>query len=57
MIENGGYGATYAAPMATVLMERFLASDDSTFVSKKPILYDRMRNAKLKNFLPDSISN
>lgn len=57
VVENGGYGATYAAPMATILMERFLAGDDSTFVSKKPILYDRMRNAKLKNFLPDSISN
>lgn len=54
VIENGGYGATYAAPMATVLIERYLAGNDSTFVSKKPILYDRMRNARLKNFEVDS---
>ncbi len=55
VIENGGYGATYAAPMATVLLERFLAGSDSSFVSKKPILYDRMKNAKLKSFERDSI--
>jgi penicillin-binding protein 2 len=54
IVENGGYGATYAAPMATVLLERYLAGHDSTFVSKKPILYDRMCNAKLKNFSKDT---
>lgn len=54
VIENGGYGATYAAPMVTVLLERYLAGNDSNFVSKKPILYDRMRNAKLKNFKSDT---
>lgn len=57
VIENGGYGATFAAPMATVLIERFLASVDSAFVSKKPILYDRMKNSVLKNFNPDSLAN
>jgi penicillin-binding protein 2 len=56
VIENGGYGATYAAPMATVLIERYLAKDTGKFVSKKPILYDRMKNAVLKNFSLDSIN-
>ncbi len=55
IIENGGFGATYAAPMATVLMERFLAKTDSVFVSKNPVLYERMRTAKLKNFSQDTL--
>jgi len=55
VVENGGYGATFAAPIATVLMERYLAGVDSTFVSKKPVLYDRMKNTRLRNFINDSL--
>ena len=56
VVENGGFGATYAAPMATVLLERFLALDTGKFVSKKPLLFERMKTSILKNFTTDSIN-
>lgn len=41
LIENGGFGATWAAPMASLLMERYLKQNKET---AKPDMYKRMLN-------------
>src|ERR1700722_19173605 len=41
-IENAGYGATWAAPIASLLIEKYLK--DSVAVARKPI-EDKMINA------------
>ena len=39
LIENGGYGATWAAPMASLLMEYFITGNTQ---SSRPQMYQRM---------------
>ncbi|MCO6495954.1 MAG: penicillin-binding protein 2 [Bacteroidetes bacterium] len=41
IIENGGFGATWAAPIASLLMERYLKQSNET---AKPEMYKRMLN-------------
>ena len=45
-VENSGYGATWAAPIASLLMEKYLK--DSVTVKRKSV-EDKMYNAKLIN--------
>ncbi len=55
-IENAGFGATWAAPIASLLIERYLK--DSVTVKRKPI-EDKMMNARLINkyvYTIDSVS-
>jgi penicillin-binding protein 2 len=44
VIEESGYGASWAAPIATLIIEKHLSQDT---VSKKPYMIDRMINANL----------
>jgi penicillin-binding protein 2 len=39
IVENGGYGATWAAPMATLMIEQYLNNGATTQV---PTLLDRI---------------
>jgi penicillin-binding protein 2 len=39
LIENGGFGATWAAPMASLIMEKYITRKE---VSAKPEMYQRM---------------
>ena len=41
LIENGGFGATWAAPMTSLIMERYITGSDKT---SKPDMYKRMLN-------------
>ena len=45
IVENGGFGADYAAPIANLMIERYLATDKT--VTKKPDMLKRMLNANL----------
>ncbi|MBC7426256.1 MAG: penicillin-binding protein 2 [Bacteroidia bacterium] len=45
IVENGGFGATYAAPIATLMIEKYLNGD--TGKTKKPEMLKRILNAKL----------
>lgn len=45
IVENGGFGADYAAPIANLMIERYLSTDKT--VSKKPDMLKRMLNANL----------
>ena len=46
IVENGGYGADYAAPIANLMIERYLSKDRS-IPSQKPDMLDRMLKANL----------
>lgn len=46
IVENGGFGADYAAPIANLLIERYL-SPDRKQPSSKPDMQKRMLNANL----------
>ena len=46
VVENGGAGAAYAAPIACLMIERYLATD-KTQPSKKPDMLKRMLEANL----------
>jgi len=46
IVENGGFGADYAAPIANLMIERYLSAD-KTLPSKKPDMQKRMLNANL----------
>jgi hypothetical protein len=46
IVENGGYGADYAAPIANLMIERYLSKDRSV-PSQKPDMLDRMLKANL----------
>lgn len=46
IVENGGFGADYAAPIANLLIERYLATD-KTAPSSKPEMQKRMLTANL----------
>ena len=55
-IENAGYGATWAAPIASLLIEKYLK--DSVSVKRK-VMEDKMLNAHLINkyvYTIDSVS-
>ena len=41
-VENGGFGATYAAPMASLMVEKYLKGE-----IKRPALEQRMKEANL----------
>jgi penicillin-binding protein 2 len=41
-VENGGFGATYAAPMASLMVEQYLTGE-----VKRPDLEKRMKEANL----------
>ena len=43
-VENAGFGATWACPMATLLIEQYLTGE-----IKRKALYDRMTTADLIN--------
>ena len=45
-VENGGFGADYAAPIANLMIERYLAKDRSV-ASQKPEMLSRMLKANL----------
>ena len=44
VVENAGYGATWACPVATMMMEKYLTDSVS-----RPDLYDRIRSAHFIN--------
>jgi penicillin-binding protein 2 len=44
VVEESGYGASWAAPIATLIIEKYLSQDS---VSKKPYMIERMVNANL----------
>lgn len=44
IVENAGYGATWAAPIANLMIEKYL---NPTEKSKVPALFDRMKNGAL----------
>ena len=44
IVENAGFGSTYAAPIATLMIEKYL-----THKVKRKELEDRMINANLMN--------
>lgn len=44
LVENGGYGSTYAAPIASLMMEKYIQSDSAT---KRPDLYKRLIETNL----------
>ncbi|MCC6817944.1 MAG: penicillin-binding protein 2 [Bacteroidia bacterium] len=46
IVENGGFGADYAAPIANLLIERYMATD-KTAPSSKPEMQKRMLTANL----------
>lgn len=46
IVENGGFGADYAAPIANLLIERYMAKDKSA-PSSKPEMQKRMLTANL----------
>ncbi len=46
IVENGGFGADYAAPISNLLIERYL-SPDRKLPSSKPDMQKRMLNANL----------
>ena len=46
IVENGGFGNAYAAPIANLLIERYLATD-RTLPSAKPEMLKRMLDANL----------
>ncbi|MBL7837590.1 MAG: penicillin-binding protein 2 [Bacteroidetes bacterium] len=46
IVENGGFGADYAAPISNLLIERYLATD-KTAPSSKPEMQKRMLTANL----------
>jgi penicillin-binding protein 2 len=46
IVENGGFGADYAAPIANLMIERYLSTDKKA-PSKKPEMMKRMLNANL----------
>jgi penicillin-binding protein 2 len=50
MVENSGFGATWAAPVASLMMEKFLTDSIS-----RPELYERMRNGNLLPTRQDSL--
>ena len=45
IVENGGYGATYAAPIANLIIEKYLLKKEE---SQKPDMLERMLNAKVQ---------
>lgn len=45
VVENGGFGNAYAAPIANLMIERYLATDKT--VTKRKDMLDRMLNANL----------
>lgn len=45
IVENGGFGATYAAPIASLIMERYLSTDKTK--SKKPEMLKQMMESSL----------
>ena len=46
IVENGGFGADYAAPIANLMIERYLSNDRKN-ESKKPEMLKRMMTANL----------
>ena len=46
IIENAGFGATYAAPIASLMMERYLHPERDT---RKPDMKESMFNSRLEN--------
>jgi penicillin-binding protein 2 len=49
-IENGGFGATWAVPMASLLLEKYLKGS----VDKNRLwMADRLLNANLMKFVPN----
>jgi penicillin-binding protein 2 len=48
-IENGGFGATWAVPMASLLLEKYLKGSVDP---KRQWVEDRLLNANLMNFVP-----
>jgi penicillin-binding protein 2 len=46
-VENGGYGATWAAPIASLVIEKYLNGKIS---QERKWLEDRIINANLINF-------
>jgi penicillin-binding protein 2 len=53
IVENGGFGADFAAPIANLMIERFLAKDRSE-TSKKPEMLNRMLKSDLIGNTKDS---
>ena len=45
VVENAGYGATWAAPMCTLMIEKYLNRDT---VSQRPFLEEKMFNTEIK---------
>jgi penicillin-binding protein 2 len=41
-VENGGFGASYAAPIASLMVEKYLKGE-----SRRPALEQRMKSANL----------
>ncbi|HMT29579.1 MAG TPA: penicillin-binding protein 2, partial [Bacteroidia bacterium] len=50
MVENSGFGATWAAPVASLMMEKYLTDSIS-----RPELYERMIKGNLLPTRQDSI--
>jgi len=50
MVENSGFGATWAAPVASLMMEQYLTDSIS-----RPELYERMINGNLLPTRQDSL--
>jgi len=49
-IENGGYGATWAVPMASLLIEKYL---NGSIAENRVWMEERMFNANLMQFVPN----
>lgn len=49
-IENGGYGATWAVPMASLLIEKYL---NDSIAENRSWVEERMLNANLMQFVPN----
>lgn len=56
IVENAGYGASYAAPITTLMIENYLRPDSIT-ESKKQYLITRMKNARFISHDLDSALN
>jgi penicillin-binding protein 2 len=44
IVENAGYGSTYAAPISTLVIDQYLANDS---VSNLPFQEEKMLNTQL----------
>jgi penicillin-binding protein 2 len=45
IVENGGYGATWAAPIANLMIEKYLKKQEA---SSRPELLERMKNSAVQ---------